>query len=58
VHFCERDSSGTTEPPTRTSGAQAVKVMERIARREECEARRSGSPNEILLRKIQLKMKN
>jgi hypothetical protein len=32
--FCERDSSGTTEPPSRTSGATAAKVMERIARRE------------------------
>jgi hypothetical protein len=31
----ERDSSGTTKPPSRTSGATAAKVMERIARREQ-----------------------
>jgi hypothetical protein len=37
--LCERDSSETTEPPTRTSGAQAVKVMERIARPREAGAR-------------------
>jgi hypothetical protein len=30
----ERDRSGTTEPPSRTSGATAAKVMERIARRK------------------------
>jgi hypothetical protein len=30
--FCERDSSGTTKPPT------AAKVMERIARREQATA--------------------
>jgi hypothetical protein len=35
-----------------------MRVMERIARRKECEARRSGSPKGILLCKIQLKMKN
>jgi hypothetical protein len=40
----ERDSSGTTETPTRTSGAQGVKVMERIARRERAKGARSGSP--------------
>jgi len=40
----ERDRSGTTEPPSRTSGATAVKVMERIARRERAEGARSGSP--------------
>jgi hypothetical protein len=62
VHFCERDSSGTTEPPTRTSGAQAVKVMERIARRERPKGakrlaqRNFASQNSI--KNEELKMKN
>jgi hypothetical protein len=61
----ERDSSGTTER-TRTSGAHSAKVMERIARRKPQKKHhkwcffcvRSGSPKGILLRKIQLKIKN
>jgi hypothetical protein len=40
---CERDRSGTT----RDSHEMAVRVMERIARREARKARRSGSPKTI-----------
>jgi hypothetical protein len=51
--FCERDSSGTTRNRVKRGAGDGADSPTRAGL-----APRSGSPNGILLRKIQLKIKN
>jgi hypothetical protein len=54
VHFCERDSSGTTVAHE-TRSVKCAKVMERIARREHPTHQRCGGAKRLAQRKLKIK---